>query len=285
MTIETQLRDALRERAGDVPDASVARVTAYAYHPRTRHHLPRPRLAIGGGVATAAGAAAVIVALTGGATSAFAGWKATPTKAAPGQLGAAGRACTSQGPVGGLPLALSDVRGPFTLQVYANDTTSATCINGPGISAVRVGQSSRPENPSAGEIQISRGPPAAPGNQPYSFSEGRIGSGVQAVTLNLSDGATVDATVGHGWYLAWWPSDATLRSATVATAAGDHMQTPQAISGPGNGTPKKCPPGPPCISVSDAGGGNRIAGNGPAVRRLQKALQSQQTQHTQQSSR
>lgn len=275
MTIETQLRDALHERAGDVPDASVARVTAYAYHPRSRHHLPRPRLAIGGGVATAAGAAAVIVALTGGATSAFAGWKPAPTKAAPGQLGAAGRACTSQGPVGGLPLALSDVRGPFTLQVYANDTTSATCINGPGISAVRIGQSSQAENPSAGEIQMSPGPPAARDGQPYSFSEGRIGAGVQAVTLNLSNGTTVDATVGHGWYLAWWPSDATLKSATVTTASGDHTQAPQsvqeAITGAG---PKTCPPGPPCMSVSASGGGNRITGNGPAVHRLQKALQS-----------
>jgi hypothetical protein len=275
MTIETQLREALHERARAVPASAVANLAAHDYHPRTHQHLPRPRLAIGGGVATAAGTTAVILALTGGATNAFAGWKAAPTKAAPGQLLAAGRACTSQGPAGALPLALSDVRGPFTLQVYANDTTSATCINGPGISAVRIGQSSQAENPPAGEIQISPGPPAAPGRQPYSFSEGRIGSGVQAVTLNLSDGATVDATVGHGWYLAWWPSGATLKSATIATAAGDHTQAPkavqQAITVAG---PKTCPPGPPCISVSASGGGNRIAGNGPAVQRLQKALQS-----------
>lgn len=275
MTIETQLREALRGRAEDVPAASVARVSAYAYRPRTRHHLARPRLAIGGGVATAAGTTAVILALTGGATNAFAGWKPAPTEAAPGQLGAAGRACTSQGPVGGLPLALSDVRGPFTLQVYANDSTSATCINGPGISAVRISQSSQAENVPAGEIQMSPGPPAARDGQPYSFSEGRIGAGVQAVTLNLSDGTTVDATVGHGWYLAWWPSGSALKSATVTTASGDHTQTPQAvheaISGAG---PKTCPPGPPCISVSAAGGGNRVAGNGPAVHRLQKELQT-----------
>jgi len=276
MTIETQLREALRERAGDMPATSVARISAYEYRPRTRTRTraPRPRLAIGGGVATAAGTTAVILALTGGATNAFAGWKPTPTKAAPGQLGAAERACTSQHPVAGLPLALSDVRGPFTLQVYANEHESATCINGPSLSAVRVEQSSQVESVPAGEIQISPGPPAARGGQPYSFAEGRTGAGVQAVTLDLSDGTTVNATVGDGWYLAWWPSGSALKSATVTTASGDHTQTPQTISGPNTGPPKKCPPGPPCISVSASGGGNRIAGNGPAIRRLQKALQS-----------
>lgn len=271
--LEARLKTALHEQATRVPRAT--HLTQVDYHPRTRARLPRPRLAIGGGVATAAGATAMILALTSGATNAFAGWKATPTKAAPGQLGAAGRACSSQGPVGGLPLALSDVRGPFTLQVYANDNTSATCINGPGISAVRISQSSQAETVPAGEIQMSPGPPAARDGQPYSFSEGRTGAGVQAVTLNLSNGTTVDATVGHGWYLAWWPSGSALKSATVTTASGDHTQAPQAvqqaISGPG---PKTCPPGPPCISVSAGGGGNRVAGNGPAVHRLQKALQS-----------
>jgi hypothetical protein len=274
MKTETRLREALHERAGDVPAASVARVTAHDYHPRTRTRAPRPRLAIGGGVATAAGTTAVILALTGGATNAFAGWKPTPTKAAPGQLGAAGRACTSKSPISGLPLALSDVRGPFTLQVYANDTTSATCINGPGISAVRVGESSQAATLAPGEIEMTPAPPAGPARQPYAFSEGRIGSGVQAVTLNLSDGTTVDATVGNGWYLAWWPSAAEPRSATVTTATGEHTQMPQMVRGPGSGTPKHCPPGPPCIMVSAAGGGNSIAGNGPAVRRFKESMQS-----------
>lgn len=34
---------------------------------------------------------------------------------------------------------------------------------------------------------------------------GSIGSGVTGVTFVLGDGRNVRATVGHGWYLAWWP--------------------------------------------------------------------------------
>src|ERR1700685_2631087 len=203
MNTETRLREALHERAHEVPGTAIARLPAHDYHPRTRTRAPRPRLAIGGGVATAAGTTAVILALTGGATTAFAGWKAAPTKAAPGQLGAAGRACTSQGPVAGLPLALSDVRGPFTLQVYANEHESATCINGPGLSAVRVEESSQVETVPAGQVQFSGAMSSAQPRQPYSFAQGRTGAGVRAVTLNLSDGTTVNATVGDGWYLAW----------------------------------------------------------------------------------
>jgi hypothetical protein len=273
MKTETRLREALHARAHEVPDNAIARLTAHEYHPRTRTRAPRPRLAIGGGVATVAGTTAAILALTGGATNAFAGWKSTPTKAAPGQLGAAGRACTSRQPVAGLPLALSDVRGPFTLQVYANDKTSATCINGPGLSAVRVEQSSQAQTVPAGQIQFSGGMSSAQPRQPYSFAEGRTGAGVQAVTLNLSDGTTVSATVGAGWYLAWWPSGAALKSATVTTASGDHTQTRPPLPA-GIPSHKTCPPGPPCMRVSGGGGGNSIAGNGPAVRRLQKALQS-----------
>jgi hypothetical protein len=32
-----------------------------------------------------------------------------------------------------------------------------------------------------------------------------VGPGVTGVTLRLADGTSVAATVGRGWYLAWWP--------------------------------------------------------------------------------
>ena len=131
-------------------------------------------------LSAAAGAATVGTVLAvalGGASPAYAGWSATPAQspvpstAAPDCLSTLANASSepsatgSDTSTGKWQTLLTDVRGPFTLQVYANDTTSATCINGPGISAVRVSQSSQAETVPAGEIQISPGPRGAPGRQ------------------------------------------------------------------------------------------------------------------------
>jgi hypothetical protein len=238
--LETRLRAALHETAAQVPRAT--HLTQFDYHPRTRDR--RPRLAIGG-VATAAGTTAAILALTGGATSAFAGWKATPTKAPPGQIGAAARACTAQQPIAGMPLVLSDVRGPFTFQVYANDQMSATCINGPNVSVVRAVGSSQAVSVPAGQVQLNGGHSEVADGDAFGFSEGRTGTGVTAVTLDLTDGSTVNATVANGWYVAWWPSAAELKSATVTSASGDHTQTPPTDSQ----VVRACPPGATCGSA------------------------------------
>ena len=69
---------------------------------------------------------AVVISLTAGASSAFAGWTPTPTPPTPGQLAAARADCQGQAPIAGLPLKLADTRGPFTFSVYANSQSSAT---------------------------------------------------------------------------------------------------------------------------------------------------------------
>ncbi|HWE32533.1 MAG TPA: hypothetical protein VG410_03560 [Solirubrobacteraceae bacterium] len=251
--LETRLRTTLHDAAARIPRAT--HLAQIDYHPRARAR--RPRLALGG-VATAAGTTAAILALTGGATNAFAGWTPTPTKSPPGQLGAAGRACTAQGPVAGLPLVVSDVRGPFTFQVYANDQVSATCINGPMGSTVRVLGSSQAVTVPAGQIQLNGGHSATPAGQQYGFAEGRTGAGVTAVALQLADGSTVNATVRNRWYIAWWPSGTELKSATVSSASGDHAQTAPT----GNRTVRACPPGVTCGSLGgETGGGESSGGN------------------------
>jgi hypothetical protein len=251
--LETRLRTALHDTAAHVPRAT--NLTRIDYHPRIRSR--RPRLALGG-VATAAGTTAAVLALTGGATSAFAGWKATPTKAPPGQIGAAARACTAQQPVAGMPLVLSDVRGPFTFQVYANDQMSATCINGPNVSVVRALGSSQAASVPAGQVQLNGGHSGAADGEAFGFSEGRTGTGVTAVALHLTDGSTVNATVANGWYVAWWPSAAELKSATVTSVSGDHTQTAPT----GSQVVRACPPGATCGSAFGP------AGSGPTSESL-----------------
>jgi hypothetical protein len=54
---------------------------------------------------------------------------------------------------------------------------------------------------------------------------GEAGSSVLSVSLNLSDGTSVVATVQNGTYAAWWPSNASVVSASVTTAQGTNTQT------------------------------------------------------------
>jgi len=224
--LQTELRAALRERAAQVPPASVARLTHVDYHPRTRRL--RPPVAIGAlaGAAGTAGAVAVVISLSAGASNAFAGWTPAPTPPAPGQLAAAQASCQAgQSPIAGLPLKLADTRGPFTFSVYASDSSSATCISGPSFTAISGTVASSAANVPAGQIMLSSGHHTDRGGEAFSFAEGRTGAGVTGVTLTLDDGAKVQATVGGGWFVAWWPGPGEVKSADLATATGAVTQT------------------------------------------------------------
>jgi hypothetical protein len=276
--LESNLRTALRERASLVPGASVDRLTGHDYHPR--HSRLRPPVAIGATAtaAAAAGAATLVISLGAGATNAFAGWTAKPTQPAPGQIEAAQTSCESgQSPVSGLPLKLADTRGPFTFSVYANSQSSASCIKGPSFTAVTTNTSSVPVSVPDGQIVLSiaqgraaqggalggggpglgGGGPARAAGAPYSFAEGRTGSGVTGVTLVLDDGTTVQATVGNGWFVAWWPGDQRAKSAQLTTPSG--VKTQALNTGP------RVPPGHGSGSVSaTAGGSVSTGGSGPS---------------------
>jgi len=223
--LQTELRAALRERAAQVPAASIARLAHLDYHPRTRRL--RPPVAIGAlaGAAGTAGAVAVVISLSAGASNAFAGWSPTPTRPGPDQLAAASADCQTQSPISGLPLKLADTRGPFTFSVYADANSSATCIKGPTFTAVSNNTTSAPITVPAGHILLSSSHASNRGGAAYSWADGRTGDGVSAVTLNLDDGDTVQATVANGWFVAWWPGAHDVKSAAITTAAGTTTQT------------------------------------------------------------
>ena len=235
--LETELRAAFRDRAADVPGASVDRLSRLDYHPRTRRL--RPPLAIGAfaGAAGAAGAVAVVISLSAGASNAFAGWTPRPTRPAPDQLAAASADCQTRSPVAGLPLKLTDTRGPFTFSVYADANSSATCITGPSFTSASGSVGSAPFKVPAGHVLLSSSHTTNRAGA-YSFAEGRTGDGVSAVTLNLDDGSKVQATVENGWFVAWWPGTQAVTSAGITTPAGVSTQTfgPADLRGQGGGS-------------------------------------------------
>ncbi len=212
---------------------------------------------VGGGVLAVA---ATLVGLLGPwASPAFAGWSSQPTSAASGQVSTAETACASlaanlasePGSTASAtlpPVSLTDARGPYTLTVYGI-TNPSLCVLGNGFSSLNedggtfasdaasmgggtpvVGRST------TGRISTKQWSPApsAPGEATVEFEnsavnsngwafsvvEGSVGWQVSVVTLTLSDGSSVVATVGHGIFAAWWPSQATVSSIQATGASG-----------------------------------------------------------------
>jgi hypothetical protein len=208
-----------------------------------------------GALAGAGGVTAAVVAvvtLGAGASNAFAGWSATPTKPAPGRLAAALADCRSRSTIAGLAPKVSDTRGPFTMSVYADRDQSATCITGPTFTAVSGSVSRAPVSVPAGRILLGTSHTSRDG-QAYSFSEGRTGADVTGVTLILDTGTRVQATVANGWFVAWWPGSHDVKRAEITTPDGVHTQT-FAHNQP--------PPAPPTrgSSYSESGGSGRATG-------------------------
>ena len=229
MTIETDLRTALHERVAPIhasPD-----LLSTDYHPRTRRL--RPPVAIGGGLATiAAGSIAAVLLLAGGASDAFAGWTPRPTTPTTAQIAATKADCAKNVPTPGLPLELTDNRGPFTFEVYADHTSSDFCITGPGFTNASGFTTSQAVTIRAGNLYLWAEHTTTHAGQSYGFVIARAGVGVSAATLTLENDTEVTATVQNGWAVAWWPGTHQATAAQLTTPTGPHTQTfPQSRCG------------------------------------------------------
>jgi hypothetical protein len=196
-----------------------------------RRRRQRRGLILGSAGLVVSGVAAALVVLVGaGTSSAFAAWTASPTTPTPGELAAAETACAARpaNPPPGSPalpteLTLADTRGPFALLLFgANATTQGAllCMSGPDGTQFSIAEGTQPAQPGAGQITLDRLQAESANGQPYTVAEGSAGPRVSAATLALSDGSRVVTTVGNGLFLAWWPGTATVTSATVTSPSG-----------------------------------------------------------------
>jgi hypothetical protein len=221
MTIETDLRAAFHDRAARVH--ATPALLATDYHPRTRRLWPTA--AIGAGLTIAAGGIAAVLSLAGGTSNAFAGWTQQPTAPTAARLAAARAECAKQAPFPSLPLKLTDSRGPFTFQVYADDRANDTCITGPSFTNSSGWSASAPISVPVGKLYLSSEHTTAHAGQSYGFVVARAGAGVTAATLTLEDGTEVTATVENGWAVAWWPGSHQVTRAQLTTPSGTQTQT------------------------------------------------------------
>src|ERR1700722_3209946 len=255
-TLEEELISTLRARAAALPTDASEKLRAVNYHPR-QHRRAAP-VALGATAVGAAAAGTALVVALGGAAPAYAGWSAVPTSSSPSPQ--ADQSClgafSSDQPAGGelgsgpwQPL-LTDVRGPFTVALYQNDSAYMGCFT--SSSFTQVTQVSSDGNTSNGVLKVSGSGSGSPSqglstvtvggttsgdlqnvvqshlsstDGPYTLVDGRVASGVTGVTLVPDNGQDVVATVADGWLLAWWPSDAAATSSQVTNASGTTSET------------------------------------------------------------
>jgi len=191
-------------------------------------------------VALAAVTAVLVIGTSGrGPAMAFAGWSATPTAPATGQLEAAEAACAQKSPgLTSLTPTVADTRGPDSLLVYAQNSATTTCVTGlPLLGTIAVSQAADSVTAAAGAVEPEWiGLRFTAQGQGLREIAGETGAGVTAVGVVLSDGTTVQATVANGWFAAWWPGapDADVPipvsfAVTTASATTSQPLTPDQI--------------------------------------------------------
>jgi hypothetical protein len=309
---ETELSQALAARAAGLPPGAAARLRAADYHPR-EHRLRAPTLGVGV-LAGAATAGTVLAVVLGGSAPAYAGWSAAPTSDTASS--SADASCQNQlasmpGAPGGSPTdsgawqnVLTDVRGPFTVELFQDSGSYAACFTSSSFTSVNQISSTGASGASSNTLHVSAGSAAgsvAGGGGPlspttsgsgisttssgalqqvvqshlatasdgaYTLIDGRTEPGVTAVTLVLDNGQDVVATVADGWFVAWWPGSGNVTSAQVTTAAGTATQP--LLPAPLPGGPGPDSSGAPSNSGNSGSGGETSgssgnSGSGPAT--------------------
>jgi hypothetical protein len=278
--LESDVHEAFSAFVSGIPSDAGERLRAIDYHPRTGRLSPR--LTAGAMIGAAATTTTIVsVIVLGGSQPAFAGWSPSPSPSPVVLTSSADSACQAQlsnpppgagvGITGPWSAVATDVRGPFTLEIYQDGDAHATCLTGPSITVV---SESSPTGRSTSASQRGSGSGGKDGGRsssletgtgswslvtgtgndgtsgeiddvvvthltstsqgPYTFVEGRAEPGVAGVTIVRSDGEHVQATSDNGWFLAWWPGTEAATSAEITTSAGvtsEVLRTPAPLPG------------------------------------------------------
>ena len=159
--LESDLREGFVGRAAQVPSDSGVRLRTLNFQPRTSRFSTRLTVGSLTGLAAATGAVVSVVIL-GGAQPAFAGWTADPSAAsAPSTSASACEAQLANGRIGGSAaggqwtVLDTDVRGPFTVMVFQNGESHATCFTGPSFTVVNAANTADGSGHASGSMSAS----------------------------------------------------------------------------------------------------------------------------------
>jgi hypothetical protein len=267
--LEADLNEAFSLYVSGIPSDAGARLRGIDYRPRTSRISPRLTVGALAGAAVTTGTVLSVVIL-GGASPAFGGWTASPTTASASQTVTADASCQAQltsAPAfsgstdgSGWTAVATDVRGPFTLVIYQDGSSNATCLSGPSLTAVSSSSGSGgAEEGSASASGTGDGSASSSisrvvgsgsdgieqatvahldstSDGAYTVIDGQLEADVTGVTLVRSDGEDIQASTGSGWFVAWWPGSLDATSAEITTPSGVTTETLNAPPAVGSGS-------------------------------------------------
>jgi hypothetical protein len=130
------------------------------------------------------------------------------------------------------------------------------------------------EGTSSGDLtQVLQNHLTTSADGPYTFIDGQVANGATAVTLVLTDGQDITATVADGWFVAWWPGSTDATSALVTKTSGTTSEPLVPVSQMGTKFPLGQPgstsgipvPSPPTLGGTCAAPGTTSGSSGPSV--------------------
>lgn len=198
----------------------------------TRPAAPRRRLAL---LAVPLAAVVAVVALIVSSSAApallYASWTSLPSVADPTLAKAATTMC-AQGfsDSASAQLLVQDQRGTAAALLYLRGDSALSCIlalASDGTIVAGAASASR-LTPAAGQLSVdgwsvTGATNPARGETGLTRLFGRIPPGTTAVSVVRADGFRIAATVGHGYFLAWWPSDSDVASIDALSATGARL--------------------------------------------------------------
>lgn len=293
---EEQLSGAFAHRAASVPQGASTRLRAVDYHPRRHRLGVPVVVGAGAAASAATVGTVLAVVLGGAAPAYAGWSPAPTDAPSTPPSSQASQSCMSALPAGapgGSQLGsgawqpvLTDVRGPFTVALFQNSGAYAACFTSASFTEVTQvsADSTSASNaqsvngtvrdlggggPASGTSSVSVGGTASGDLQnvvqthtattadgAYTLVDGRVASGITAVTLVLDNGQDVVTTVADGWLIAWWPGDADATSAQVTNAAGTSTEALQASNKGPDTPPAGFTPGA-CAAASGAGNASK----------------------------
>jgi hypothetical protein len=201
---------------------------------------PRPAVLAGAAAAAVVAVAGVATVWWPGSPAAYASWTAVPTTLSAADTAARAAACDTtahkitegeDGPhVDDVPIrpVLAEQRGDYTYVLLVGEGASGECLvtaQAGGATDVVGGDAvlaSVPAAPGPRDV-TTRGSGTASwsagdtGDGALTSAYGRVGADVEAVTLTLTSGERVQATVSDGWWAVWAPGEASLQDTAKIT--------------------------------------------------------------------
>jgi hypothetical protein len=198
-------------------NAQIERIMLDSPRPATKsRHLPRRTAALVGAAAALVTVGAVAATTLMPNENAFASWRPIPTAATAGQALEQAEGCSTsweQGPAN--PITADDVilaerRGDSQLTLMMKDAAIIECIDigdGPTTWMMLTSPDGKLAGPAAtGEdVVIDTIGATGEGSAQYTNVVGRVGPDITGVSVVVSDGTEVVASVTDGWFVAWWP--------------------------------------------------------------------------------